>query len=139
MHNQTLDSMLFQSIVDTIVYRSPRGRRLLAGLKSTRQRQVLVLLCLSLAAATRENISDASEPPRHNAGYYLTSLLVYPVDCWFFYPLLPVNWVVEHFYWFWKNNFFGNFVSDFYLFFAWIHCLIIGSLQPVAKYMLFDN
>ena len=21
----------------------------------------------------------------------------------------------------------------------WIHCLIIGSLQPVTKYMLFDN
>ena len=29
--------------------------------------------------------------------------------------------------------------SDFYLFFVWIHCLIIGSLQPVTKYMLFDN
>ena len=32
-----------------------------------------------------------------------------------------------------------NLFSDFYLFFVWIHCLIIGSLQPVTKYMLFDN
>ena len=31
------------------------------------------------------------------------------------------------------------FFSDFYLFFVWIHCLIMGSLQPVTKYMLFDN
>ena len=26
-----------------------------------------------------------------------------------------------------------------YLFFVWIHCLTIGSLQPVTNYMLFDN
>ena len=26
-----------------------------------------------------------------------------------------------------------NFFSDFYFFFVWIHCLIIGSLQPVIK------
>ena len=35
-------------------------------------------------------------------------------------------------FWYKKN-------SDFYLFFVWIHCLIISSLQPVTKYMLFDN
>ena len=32
-----------------------------------------------------------------------------------------------------------NFFSDFYLFFVCINCLIIGSLQPATKYMLFDN
>ena len=32
-----------------------------------------------------------------------------------------------------------NLIYDFYLFFVWIHCLIIGSLQPVTRYMLFDN
>ena len=32
-----------------------------------------------------------------------------------------------------------TFISDFDLFFVCIHCLIIGSLQPVTKYMLFDN
>ena len=32
-----------------------------------------------------------------------------------------------------------NFFGDFDLFFVWIHCLIIGSLQPVTKYMLFVN
>ena len=31
------------------------------------------------------------------------SLLVHPVDYWFFQPHLPVYWVVEHFYWFWKK------------------------------------
>ena len=36
---------------------------------------------------------------------------------------------------FWYLHFFG----DFDLFFVWIHCLIIGSLQLVTKYMLFDN
>ena len=30
------------------------------------------------------------------------------------------------------------FSSHFDLFFVWIHCLIIGSLQPVTKSMLFD-
>ena len=36
-------------------------------------------------------------------------------------------------FWYYK------FVHDFNLFFVWIHCLIIGSLQPVTKYTLFDN
>ena len=39
-----------------------------------------------------------------------------------------------------KNHFwYLNFFSDFYFFFVCIHCLMIGSLQPVTKYMLFDN
>ena len=31
------------------------------------------------------------------------------------------------------------FFSDFDFFFVWIHCLVIGLLQPVTKYMLFGN
>ena len=39
-----------------------------------------------------------------------------------------------------KNHFlYLHFFSDFDLFFVWIHCLIIGLLQPVTKYMLFEN
>ena len=38
-----------------------------------------------------------------------------------------------------KNKFLVFFSSDFDLFVVCIHCLIIGSLQPVTKYMLFDN
>ena len=40
-----------------------------------------------------------------------------------------------------KNHFWYLifFSLDFNLFFMCIHCLMIGSLQPVTKYMLFDN
>ena len=32
-----------------------------------------------------------------------------------------------------------QFILFFILFVVWIHYLTIGSLQPVTKYMLFDN
>ena len=39
-----------------------------------------------------------------------------------------------------KLHFWYLIFVDFYYFFWWIHCLIMGSLQPVqSKYMLFDN
>ena len=58
----------------------------------------------------------------------------------FFNPIYR-SWVVEHVYWLWKNKIFGIkfYFSDFYLFFVCIHCLIIGSLQPVTKYVPFYN
>ena len=71
----------------------------------------------------------------------LPSLLVYPVDYRFFLTpstglqgsrtflmeLEKITFLVSNFYLF------------IYLFFVWIRCLIIGSLQPVTKYVLFDN
>ena len=69
------------------------------------------------------------------------SLLVYPVDYWSF--LTPSTdllggrtfiLVLKKLH-FWYLNLF----SYFYLFFVWIHSLIIGSLQPATKHTLFYN
>ena len=69
----------------------------------------------------------------------LPSLLVYPVDYWLFITpstdllggrtfLLVLK----------KLNFwYLKFFSDFYLFFVWIHCLVIGLRQPVTKYLCY--
>ena len=75
------------------------------------------------------------------AGLMPMAMLVYPVDYGFF--LTPSTGllggrtfllVLKKFHFLYLNLF-----SDFHLFLVWIHCLTIGSLQPVTKYMLFDN